>query len=279
MKAYAKDLREHVRSRGGSGPPTCRKCAAVWCLLSQHQALPETTTSNGRALSQSHCGTSLQEICGPGSGSGRPTASVPRSHAASPLPVVGKHAWHVGRSHHQESCHAPRRVDAEKKPRGETSRNEEERAAWRAAVSPLPAQHLVVVEECGSNIALTPSDARAPKGPRATGRVPRHRGTKTTLLASLSRAGMGAAMILQGSANGAACELYVEQLLAPSLHVGHMVVRDNLRAQKGERIRQAMRPTAPRSKRPSPSSSASCDEWEPEHAKRLRKLFVRLCSW
>lgn len=51
---------------------------------------------------------------------------------------------------------------------------------------------------------------------------------------------MGAAMILEGSANGAAFEIYVEQLLAPSLHAGHIVVMDNLRAHKGERVRQAL---------------------------------------
>jgi len=51
---------------------------------------------------------------------------------------------------------------------------------------------------------------------------------------------MGAAMILEGSANGAAFELYGEQFLAPSLHAGQLVVMDNLRAHKGDRVRQAI---------------------------------------
>jgi DDE superfamily endonuclease len=123
---------------------------------------------------------------------------------------------------------------------GATERNEEERAAWRGEVNELPARQLVFVDECGSNIALTPIYARAPKGERAQGGVPRNRGKNTTLIASLSLEGMGAAMILEGSANGAAFELYVEQLLAPSLHTGHIVVMDNLRAHKGERVRQAI---------------------------------------
>ena len=131
-------------------------------------------------------------------------------------------------------------MDAQKKTLGANERNEDERAAWRAAVSPLPAQQLVFVDECGSNIALTPIYARAPKGERATGRVPRNRGKNTTLIASLSLEGMGAAMILEGSANGAAFEIYVEQLLVPSLHAGQIVVMDNLRAHKGERVRQAL---------------------------------------
>jgi transposase len=40
--------------------------------------------------------------------------------------------------------------------------------------------------------------------------------------------------------HGAAFEISVEQLLAPSLHAGHIVMMDNLRAHKGERIRQAI---------------------------------------
>jgi transposase len=118
---------------------------------------------------------------------------------------------------------------------GASERNEQERAAWRAEVSPLPAKQLVFVDECGSNIALTPIYARAPKGS-----VPRNRGKNTTLIASLSLAGMGAAMILEGSANAMAFEIYVEQLLLPSLQAGQIVVMDNLRAHKGERVRQAI---------------------------------------
>jgi transposase len=146
----------------------------------------------------------------------------------------------VGGSHHDESRHSARGLDAQKKTLGANERNEEERAAWRAVVSPLPAPQLVFVDECGSNSALTPISARAPKGERATGRVPRNRGKNTTLIASLSLKGMGAAMILEGSANGAAFEIYVEQLLVPSLHTGQIVVMDNLRAHKGERVRQAI---------------------------------------
>ncbi len=99
---------------------------------------------------------------------------------------------------------------------------------------------MVFVDECGSNIALTPSDARAPKGQRAHGSIPRNRGKNTTLIASLTLEGMGEAMILEGSANGAAFETYVEELLAPSLRTGQIVVMDNLKAHKSERVRQVI---------------------------------------
>src|SRR5260370_30658407 len=147
---------------------------------------------------------------------------------------MGKHTWHVGGSHDDESCHSARGLEAQKKAVGASERNEKERAAWRAEVSPLPASQLVFVDECGSNIALTPIYARAPKGERAKGSVPRNRGKNTTLIASLSLEGMGAAMILEGSANATAFEIYVEQLLLPILHAGQTVGMDNLLAPKRE---------------------------------------------
>jgi transposase len=94
------------------------------------------------------------------------------------------------------------------------------------------------VDECGSNIALTPLYARAPKGQRAHGKVPRNRGKNTTRLASLSLEGVGASMIIEGAVNAAAFEAYVEQILAPSLSAGQIVLMDNLSVHKGARVRQ-----------------------------------------
>jgi transposase len=102
----------------------------------------------------------------------------------------------------------------------------------------IDARRLVVVDECGSNIALTPLYARAPKGQRAHGSVPRNRGKNTTLLASLSLSGVGASMIIEGAVNAAAFEAYVEQILAPSLSAGQIVILDNLSAHKGARVHQ-----------------------------------------
>ncbi len=70
--------------------------------------------------------------------------------------------------------------------------------------------------------------------------MPRNRGKNTTLIAALSLEGMGAAMILEGSANTTAFELYVEQILAPSLQAGQIVIMDNLQAHKSARVRLAI---------------------------------------
>jgi transposase len=104
---------------------------------------------------------------------------------------------------------------------------EEERAKFREQMKQVDVRRLVIADECGSNIALTPLYARASKGQRAHGSVPRNRGKNTTLLASLSLSGVGACLIIEGAVDTLAFEAYVEQILAPSLSAGQIVVLDN----------------------------------------------------
>jgi hypothetical protein len=80
--------------------------------------------------------------------------------------------------------------------------------------------------------------ARAPKGERVYGKVPRNRGPNTTLLASMSLEGIGACLAVEGATTKALFEAYVERVLAPSLCPGRVVVMDNLGAHRGERVRE-----------------------------------------
>ncbi len=97
---------------------------------------------------------------------------------------------------------------------------------------------LVFVDECGTHTSMTRLRARAPRGQRAYGKVPRNRGRNTTLLASMTCEGMGACLAVVGSTTKAAFEAYVERVLAPSLRPGQVVVLDNLGAHRGERVRE-----------------------------------------
>ena len=148
--------------------------------------------------------------------------------------AAGSSCQHIN----HESCHQADRLDAKKKTLGATERNEETRAAWREQLKHLDARKLVVIDECGSNIGLTPLHARAPKGARAYGSVPRNRGKNTTLIAALGWSGMGESMIIEGSTNAATFELYIEKILAPSLTEGQIVIMDNLAAHKGKTVEQ-----------------------------------------
>jgi transposase len=104
----------------------------------------------------------------------------------------------------------------------------------------LPSEDLVFLDETGSHIAMTPLYAYAPRGERAVGRVPRNYGSIMTLIASLSLSGMGPAFVLDGAADSAAFEIYIEHILAPSLRPGQIVVLDNLSIHLSPRVKQVI---------------------------------------
>ncbi len=75
---------------------------------------------------------------------------------------------------------------------GASERDEFLRAAWRVMVAgQIDAERLVFVDECSTNTSLAPLYAWSPKGERALCSVPRNWGANVTLLASMSRGGMG----------------------------------------------------------------------------------------
>lgn len=134
-------------------------------------------------------------------------------------------------------CDPPLRLDPQKKTLGAIERDEQARAAYREQVAQQHADAYVIIDECGSNINLTPIYARAPKGERAYGSVPRNTEKNTTLIAAMTTQGMGPALLLEGGTDSAAFEGYVAQVLAPTLVPGQIVVMDNLSAHKRVRIR------------------------------------------
>jgi transposase len=103
----------------------------------------------------------------------------------------------------------------------------------------LDARRLVFIDEMGSNLALAPLYAYAPKGERAYCSVPHNRGKNTTLIASMTLLeGMGKCMVIEGSTTKKVFEGYVESFLAPTLRKGQIIIMDNLKAHKGERVRE-----------------------------------------
>ena len=102
----------------------------------------------------------------------------------------------------------------------------------------LETERLVFVDEMGTNTSLSAVYAWAPKGQRAYCSVPRNRGANTTVLASMSVEGMGPSLTVEGATTSVVFEAYVEQVLAPSLRRGQVVVMDNLSAHKAERIKE-----------------------------------------
>jgi transposase len=120
-----------------------------------------------------------------------------------------------------------------------SERDEEVRGLWRWLASHFDARRLVFVDESGFNTSMTRLRARAPRGKRAYGKVPRNRGKNTTLIAAITLEGaMGESMTVEGATDAEAFEAYVEHFLAPSLCEGQLVVLDGLGAHGTEKVRE-----------------------------------------
>ena len=102
----------------------------------------------------------------------------------------------------------------------------------------LDPARLVFVDDCGTHTSMTRRRARAVRGERARGAVPRTRGPVTTLLAGVSLAGMRPAMTVEGGTDTAVFATYLEHFLLPALPTGAVVVVDNVGAHQPDRIRE-----------------------------------------
>jgi transposase len=120
-----------------------------------------------------------------------------------------------------------------------SERDEQARGLWRWLASHFDARRLVFVDESGFNTSMTRLRARAPRGKRAYGKVPRNRGKNTTLIAAITlQGGMGESMSVEGATDALAFEAYVEHVLAPSLREGQVVVLDGLGAHRTQKVRE-----------------------------------------
>jgi hypothetical protein len=65
-------------------------------------------------------------------------------------------------------------VEWQKRLLGATKRDEQERSAFREYVRSIVSERFIFVDECSTNISLSPNYARAPVGERVYGTVPRN---------------------------------------------------------------------------------------------------------
>jgi transposase len=88
---------------------------------------------------------------------------------------------------------------------------------------------------------MAPLRGWAPKGERLEAKVPYGHWQTSTFVAALRSDRVEAPWLLDGPINGESFLIYVEQVLAPTLKPGDIVVMDNLGSHKGKAVRQAIR--------------------------------------
>jgi transposase len=96
---------------------------------------------------------------------------------------------------------------------------------------------LVFLDETSTPITLTPLRARAPRGQRAVGPVPRGQRPHIVWLATLTPRGIGESLLVRGTVDQRVFEAFVERVLVPSLRPEQIVILDNLAVHKSARAR------------------------------------------
>ncbi len=117
-----------------------------------------------------------------------------------------------------------------------SERDERRRGSFAEYVRSIVSERFVFVDECSTNIALSPIFARASRGERACGKAPRNWGKNVSLVCAIDASGVKPSMSVEGAVDARAFEAYVEHFLVPKLRRGQIVVMDNLSVHKSKRV-------------------------------------------
>ncbi len=97
------------------------------------------------------------------------------------------------------------------------------------------------IDETWTKTNMTALRGWAPKGERLMGHAPYGHWNTTTFMAALRHDRIDAPFLLDGPINRAGFEVYIKDVLAPTLCPGDIVVADNLPCHKHPEIRRILR--------------------------------------
>ena len=96
------------------------------------------------------------------------------------------------------------------------------------------------VDETGAATNIARRYGRGPRGKRVDGPVPHGHWKATTFIGALTSRGFVAPYVTDGAMNGSIFRAWTEQMLAPALQPGDLVIMDNLAAHKVAGVREAI---------------------------------------
>ena len=115
------------------------------------------------------------------------------------------------------------------------------RQRWKAHQHRVDPRRLVFLDETWVKTNMAPLRGWGPKGKRLAAAVPYGHWMTMTFIAALRCDRIEAPCVLDGPINRTLFTAYVEQMLAPTLLPGDIVILDNLGSHKGKPARAAIR--------------------------------------
>jgi transposase len=104
----------------------------------------------------------------------------------------------------------------------------------------LDPSQLVFIDETWATTNMTRRYGRCARGLRLRASIPHGHWKVTTLVAGLRTAGITVPCVFDGAINGRRFRAYVEQMLAPTLSPGDIVLLDNLSSHKADGVAEAI---------------------------------------
>jgi transposase len=117
----------------------------------------------------------------------------------------------------------------------------EARRQWPQKLAGVAPDDLVFLDETGANTAMQRTHGYAPRGERVAAKAPLGGWQAVTFVGALTVNGLVAPWALEGAMSGGWFLAYVEQVLAPALRPGMVVVMDNLPCHKVAGVEEAIR--------------------------------------
>jgi transposase len=104
----------------------------------------------------------------------------------------------------------------------------------------LDPKRLVFIDETSASTNMTRRYGRGTRGERLVCKVPHGHWKTSTFVAALRYNRVTAPLMLDGAMNGVSFVAYVEQILAPTLRRGDIVIMDNVSVHKVAGVREAI---------------------------------------
>jgi transposase len=120
------------------------------------------------------------------------------------------------------------------------------RARWKKYQVRIDPARLVFIDETWVKTNMAPIRGWCARGRRLAAKVPHGHWKTMTFLAALRCDRIEAPWVLDGPINGESFRTYVDQVLAPTLKPGDVVILDNLGSHKGKAVRRAIRASGAR---------------------------------
>jgi len=125
-------------------------------------------------------------------------------------------------SRHLQGLHLPR-----KKSLIASERDEQARKQFRKIAGAFDSNNYVFIDEMGTNLGFTRLYGRAAPGTRVLDQGPGDRGGHVSTIGAIALDGMRTGLSVPGAMDGETRLFFVEELLAPTLKRGDIVVMDN----------------------------------------------------